>query len=384
MTTQRQIDANKRNALRSTGPRTSVGKAIVAINALRTGLHATRYLVLASLGETAADYEAHTSAIVVNLGPVGPVEQQIAVSIASLLWRIRRIPHFEVAASQPAADLPSHPDRVAPFCSLTLDRPAPTAPPSDHLARVRSDLRFSQTRRVRLLAALARLQSRSRDLPRDLEFGFVESAELREAANLARGWTVFESEPWYDLARQFGLEIQPEKLPPWTHSLLMRAFDHLASQKGIKPAAFRRSVRKQLTDLIAQQDKLIVERQALEENLISEMMIERDRASAVTVYGAEGAIAGIQRSEQHLTRQIERHLTMLEKLQTRRRRIEPPLVRPFSEPLQLAGRLGDRPGNGFVFPPPSLKIEGLPSHHITTPNGVASHVPISVEANTGS
>jgi len=39
MASQKQIDANRRNAERSTGPRTPEGKAIVKNNALKHGLY---------------------------------------------------------------------------------------------------------------------------------------------------------------------------------------------------------------------------------------------------------------------------------------------------------------------------------------------------------
>jgi hypothetical protein len=40
MTTQAKIDANRRNATKSTGPKTAAGKARVSLNALKHGLSA--------------------------------------------------------------------------------------------------------------------------------------------------------------------------------------------------------------------------------------------------------------------------------------------------------------------------------------------------------
>jgi hypothetical protein len=40
MTTQAKIDANRRNAAKSTGPKTAAGKARVSLNALKHGLSA--------------------------------------------------------------------------------------------------------------------------------------------------------------------------------------------------------------------------------------------------------------------------------------------------------------------------------------------------------
>jgi len=90
MASPKQLAANRRNARLSTGPRSDPGKAIVAANAVKSGLHATRYLVLASLGETAADYDAHTAAVVADLAPVGPVETATANAIASRLSIVTR------------------------------------------------------------------------------------------------------------------------------------------------------------------------------------------------------------------------------------------------------------------------------------------------------
>ena len=55
MTSYRQVEANRRNALRSTGPKTEGGKQVSRCNAVRHGL--TAETVLSAL-EDAEDYKA--------------------------------------------------------------------------------------------------------------------------------------------------------------------------------------------------------------------------------------------------------------------------------------------------------------------------------------
>jgi len=54
MATQKQIEANRLNALKSTGPRTAEGKAATRLNALQHGIFAEMPTVI---GEDTAAYE---------------------------------------------------------------------------------------------------------------------------------------------------------------------------------------------------------------------------------------------------------------------------------------------------------------------------------------
>jgi hypothetical protein len=96
MTTQAQHQANRRNALVSTGPRTPAGKAKVAGNALRSGLRTEAPVVP---GERVEDWEAHCEGIVGDLAPVGSMEEELAGRVALYSWLSRRVARYETGAT---------------------------------------------------------------------------------------------------------------------------------------------------------------------------------------------------------------------------------------------------------------------------------------------
>ena len=87
MTSLRQIDANRFNATRSTGPRTPAGKALVALNAIKHGLLSRESLVK---GETEGDLVDFGKRLRAQLAPVGELELLLADRIVSTVWRLRR------------------------------------------------------------------------------------------------------------------------------------------------------------------------------------------------------------------------------------------------------------------------------------------------------
>src|SRR6266849_7744096 len=92
MTSLRQLEANRRNARKSTGPRTENGKHASRRNALRHGF--TAETVLEPL-EDLEDYRTFEAAIVSEYLPRTPAEQELAHRLASLFWRLRRATAIE-------------------------------------------------------------------------------------------------------------------------------------------------------------------------------------------------------------------------------------------------------------------------------------------------
>ncbi len=92
MTSFRQIEANRRNARKSTGPSTEEGKQRSRCNAVRHGL--TAETVIGAL-EDAEDYKAFEAAITADYDAQSAVERELVLRLASLLWRLRRATTME-------------------------------------------------------------------------------------------------------------------------------------------------------------------------------------------------------------------------------------------------------------------------------------------------
>jgi hypothetical protein len=92
MTSYRQIEANRRNALKSMGPKTEAGKQTSRCNAVRHGL--TAETVIGAL-EDAEEYKAFEAAITADYDAQSRVERELVLRLASILWRLRRATTME-------------------------------------------------------------------------------------------------------------------------------------------------------------------------------------------------------------------------------------------------------------------------------------------------
>ncbi len=102
MTSWRQWQANRLNALKSTGPRTEEGKRISRCNALRHGL--TAETVIDGL-EDSEDYRGFEAAIIADYDAETAVARELVLRLASLLWRLRRIIAIETDLFQIQAEI---------------------------------------------------------------------------------------------------------------------------------------------------------------------------------------------------------------------------------------------------------------------------------------
>jgi hypothetical protein len=101
MTSYRQIEANRRNALKSTGPKTEAGKEASRCNAVRHGL--TAETVISAL-EDAEDYKAFEAAVTADYDAQSAVERELVLRLTSVLWRLRRATTMETGLFEIQAD----------------------------------------------------------------------------------------------------------------------------------------------------------------------------------------------------------------------------------------------------------------------------------------
>src|SRR5438132_9423154 len=92
MTSPRQIDSNRRNSLKSTGPRTQAGKEQSRRNAMRHGLTAETVIEIL---EDVDDYKGFEANVIADYDARTAVERELVLRLASLLWRIRRATGIE-------------------------------------------------------------------------------------------------------------------------------------------------------------------------------------------------------------------------------------------------------------------------------------------------
>ncbi|MFB3891621.1 MAG: hypothetical protein ACE15C_06310 [Phycisphaerae bacterium] len=101
--TDKQLQSNRQNALKSTGPRTPQGKAAVAANALKHGIWSEAD-ILTDI-EDPDKWMAFIDSVKVDLAPEGYVEEQFADQIAQLFWRMRRVRRYETESIRASRDL---------------------------------------------------------------------------------------------------------------------------------------------------------------------------------------------------------------------------------------------------------------------------------------
>jgi hypothetical protein len=94
MTTPARIDANRRNALKSTGPRTPHGKAQTSRNAFKHGLRSKSALLP---GEDPGEFYDFLDRLGAEFPPASPSQEMLLDQMAAAYWKLARLQRIERA-----------------------------------------------------------------------------------------------------------------------------------------------------------------------------------------------------------------------------------------------------------------------------------------------
>ena len=92
MATEKQVTANRQNALKSCGPKTPAGKRRSAMNALKVGAFSKSTLLPS---EDVKEFSAFARAIHADWLPASTTERTLVELLISTLWRHRRLQTVE-------------------------------------------------------------------------------------------------------------------------------------------------------------------------------------------------------------------------------------------------------------------------------------------------
>jgi len=100
MASKRQIAANRRNAKKSTGPRTPEGSPAIRHNNFKHGLsaqfkHGLSAQTLLIPGENESDFTDLLHSFAAELQPAIDIEEALVRQLAASVWRLNRVYHFE-------------------------------------------------------------------------------------------------------------------------------------------------------------------------------------------------------------------------------------------------------------------------------------------------
>jgi len=100
-----RVEANRRNARLSTGPKSARGKAAVKWNAMKHGLLAKEVVIRTGDGrESKVEFQTLLASLADDLQPEGVLEEMLVEKIPVCYWRLRRAVRCEVGEIRGALD----------------------------------------------------------------------------------------------------------------------------------------------------------------------------------------------------------------------------------------------------------------------------------------
>jgi hypothetical protein len=195
MTTEAQVNANRANAQKSTGPRTAEGKAAVAQNAVKHGLSGRADVIK---GEDQGEFDRHREALLKELRPDGAVESMLVERVVSLSWRLQRVERIQNEVFDALLA-----DEATPLAKLARSLAGEGAPGEGDLALGRAVLKDFGGSRV-----LDRLLMYERRMEHSLVRTLKELKQMRVIGYISRQMDEIGAEP-----------LQHSSVPSCQHSI---------------------------------------------------------------------------------------------------------------------------------------------------------------------
>jgi len=287
---EKQVAANRRNAQRSTGPRTDTGKSVSRLNAAKHGLLARQVVACGRLHhESVDDFKKLSREYHESLLPDGPLEEMLVGQIVTVVWRSRRARTAEAGEVAMNVDAKWWSSRQTPWERGNGSKWSP-------LSTCMRDFRRTARGIALIIEALEEFRHAVQNT------GEVSEAKLKE-------FKPDYASPPNDIVSQLlefraRLKSNPENLE----------LDQLRKRH-------KREVRKYLAEQIGEHENLMLARQEQE-------AAEDKTRRAAALLPDEEVVEKFVRYESALQRQLYRAMNQLERLQRRRRgeAVPPPIV----------------------------------------------------------
>jgi len=202
--TRKQIEANRMNAQRSTGPRTDDGKATSRMNAIRHGI-LSETPVVPHL-ESKEDWEDHRRELLESLQPIGRLEEVLAERFVETSWRVRRVMQYErdEVAKAYSPDAPRY-WRELEEVGVAGGRQLPDLAKLGPLVRYEAHLHRGM---MQLLREFQRVQDRRRGGEADARSGLgIATTEAAHAVEVIAAAENCETNPMPQVSKRNGLDV---------------------------------------------------------------------------------------------------------------------------------------------------------------------------------